>query len=128
MIVLDTHAWIWWVARDKQLSRRARAQIERAKRVLVPTVCLREVALLVAHGRLRFSRGVEEWLDAASTLPQLELAPMTSRIAVESANLGASFHRDPADQIIVATAITYGVPLVTRDERIERYDRVRTIW
>jgi PIN domain nuclease of toxin-antitoxin system len=128
VIVLDTHAWVWWSGADKQLSRRAKSTIDKARKIFVPTVCLREVALLVAHGRLRFDRSVELWLQDACALERVELVALTPRIAAESVSLGAGFHRDPADQVIVATAIALAAPLVTRDERIHAYDRVKAFW
>src|SRR5690242_3449249 len=84
VITLDTHAWVWWIARDKRISRRAQKAIERSIRVFVPSVCLREVALLISAGRLRFDRPVEEWLEQACRQPRVELAPLTPRIVVES--------------------------------------------
>lgn len=52
---------------------------------------------------------------------------MTPRIVVESIRLPATFHRDPADQLIVATARVYGVPVVTADEKILSYPHVQCL-
>jgi PIN domain nuclease of toxin-antitoxin system len=58
----------------------------------------------------------------------VEVLPLTPDIATTSTQLCSEFHRDPADQCIVATAICRRLPLVTKDERIRAYDRVRTVW
>jgi PIN domain nuclease of toxin-antitoxin system len=127
-LVLDTHAWIWWATEDRLLSRKAKREIAAASRLLVPTICLREVAMLVRQARLTLSLEVGEWLALASTLPLVELLPVSPEIAAVSTQLGAEFHRDPADQCIVASALCKRLPLVTKDARIRAYSRVRTVW
>lgn len=127
-LVLDTHAWVWWATEDRLLSRKAKREIGAAARLFVPTVCLREVAMLVQSRRLTFSLEVGEWLAAASALPGVELLPLSPEIATVSTQLGSTFHRNPADQCIVASALCKRLPLVTKDERIRAYSRVRTVW
>ena len=84
--------------------------------------------MLVAKGRLVFDRDVELWLNLALKLPGVELAPLSPRIAVRSARLGEGFLGDPADCVIVAPALEHGCPVVSKDERIRRYPRVRVVW
>ncbi len=127
-LVLDTHAWVWWATEDRHLSRKAKREIGAASRLFVPTICLREVAMLVQQERLTFSLEVGEWLAAASSLPRVELLAISPEIAAVSTQLGAEFHRDPADQCIVASAICKRLPLVTKDQRVQAYSRVRTVW
>ena len=64
----------------------------------------------------------------ASSLPRVEVLPLSPEIAAVSTQLGAEFHRDAADQCIVASAICKRLPLVTKDERIRAYARVRSVW
>jgi PIN domain nuclease of toxin-antitoxin system len=127
-LVLDTHAWIWWATEDPLLSRKAKREIAAASRVFVPTICLREVAMLAERGRLSFSLEVSEWLAAASCLPRVEMLPLSPEIAATSVQLGSHFHKDPADQCIVASSICKRLPLVTKDQRIRAYPMVRTVW
>jgi PIN domain nuclease of toxin-antitoxin system len=70
---------------------------------------------------------VDEWMEAAITLPGVRLLELTSRIAVASTRLPGNFHQDPADQIIVATARVYHLKLLTVDERILKYEYVSTL-
>lgn len=83
-----------------------------------------EVAKLVELGRLQLTLPVEEWLAAALHYPGIQLFDLTPRIAVESTQLPGTFHRDPADQIIVATARVHGLPLLTADGKILDYPHV----
>jgi len=61
-------------------------------------------------------------------LPFVKFIPVDNSVAVKSVNLPQPLHSDPADRIIIATAISSGVPLVTRDEKILNYPHVQTIW
>jgi len=86
-----------------------------------------EVAKLVEYGRLELPCPLEEWFEQALSYPGIQVLPLTPEIAIESTRLPGEFHRDPADQIIVATARVYDCPLVTSDERILAYPHVKTI-
>lgn len=84
-----------------------------------------EVAKLVEYGRLELPCPVVDWLEQALAYPGVRLLNLSPRIAVESTRLPGGFHRDPADQIIVATARTLDVPLLTLDHRIRSSAHVR---
>lgn len=128
MIVLDTHAWVWWAVSSPTLSKKAATAIRSARTVYVSAVSCWEVAMLVAKGRLVFDRDVEVWMELALRLPGIQLAHLSPRIAVRSARLEEGFLGDPADSIIVATALEYGCSIVSKDERIHSYPHVRAIW
>lgn len=127
MIVLDTHIWIWWVNQDTQLSP-DNARIIRdneATGLAVSAISCWEIAKLVELGRLVLARPVLEWLEEGLAYPGVQLVPLTPRIAVESTQLPQPFHRDPADQIIVATSRVLDCPLLTDDRQIRNYPHVR---
>lgn len=128
MIVLDTHAWLWWVSAPAQLGRAARRHIERARRVGVPAICCLEVAALAARGRIALDRPVLEWLQDALSPLDVDLLPITSAVAVKAASFGAELPGDPADRLIVATAVLESVVLVTKDARIQQYAGVTCVW
>ena len=128
MILLDTHAWIWWVSQSPKLSAAARQAIENETKASVAVISCWEVAMLMDKGRLKLDREVGLWVEQALALPKLEVLPLTAQIAVASVRLPADFHSDPADRMIVATARQYNVPVVTKDERIQQSGLVRTIW
>lgn len=129
MIVLDTHIWVWWIHDDPQLTQRQRAWVQEHEDqgLGVSAISCWEVAKLVEYHRLILSCPVAEWFDQALAYPGMQLLPLTPRIAVESTQLPGSFHRDPADQIIVATARVYDCPLLTADDKILRYPHVKLL-
>jgi PIN domain nuclease of toxin-antitoxin system len=127
MIVLDTHAWIWWASDPAKLGRKGRAAIGAADWIGVPAVCCFEVAAAVARGRLGLDRAPLEWIEQALALPRVRLLPLTPAVSVRATQLGG-FHGDPADRLIVATAVLESATLVSRDRNIRGYPSVTTIW
>jgi PIN domain nuclease of toxin-antitoxin system len=128
MIVLDTHAWLWWVSNPGQLGRRARHEIDRTSRIGVPSICGLEIAVGVARGRLSLDRATLDWLHDALALPRVEALELTPAVAVKAAELPADFPGDPADRVIAASAILHSAILVTKDEHIRAYSGVRCLW
>lgn len=126
MNVLDTHIWVWWVQEPALLPKHYQAYLEthEANGLGVSVISCWEVAKLVEYGRLTLPQPVETWLQQALAYPGIRLLPLTPRIVVESTQLPAPFHRDPADQLIVATARVYNCPLVTVDTKIRAYAHV----
>lgn len=128
MTVLDTHSWLWWVSNDANLSRAAAKEIRAAKRIGVCAISCLEVATAVAKGRVQLDRDPLVWMQQALALDRVELLPISPSIAVQATQLGREFHGDPADRLIVATAILETATLVTKDERIRAYPAVTTVW
>ena len=129
MIVLDTHAAVWWTTQPKRLSTRAAAAIASADRLAVPTVVFWEVAMLVRKGRLRLgsdATSARAWADQLCAIPRVEPIALTVGVALLADSL--KMHADPADRFIVASAVDRGCPLVTRDELIRPLGLVETIW
>ncbi len=128
MIILDTHVLVWWLNEPKKLSKSAARALKQTRRIGISAITPWEFSMLVAKGRLEVDRPALEWLRDALAEPRVELMPLTPAIAVQSTRLGAQFHGDPADMLIVATAQLEGAPLVTKDQRILEFDGVETIW
>lgn len=126
MILLDTHIWLWWNTRDGRLGSRHAQLIRRAEAIGVSVVSCWEIAKLVEYRRLKLSEPVEDWIAGALTTARVRLLPLTPRIAVESTQLPGSFHRDPADQFLVATARVYDSVFLTIDRKILAYPHVQT--
>ncbi|MGH3147603.1 MAG: type II toxin-antitoxin system VapC family toxin [Rubrobacter sp.] len=129
MIVLDTHVWIWWVHGDIKIKPSQARAIEKAESevVGVSAVSCWEVAKLVERGRLELSRSLEEWFGLALNNPGVRLIELTPEIAIASTRLPDGFHRDRADQIIVATARVNECPHVTSDQKTISYGNVEAI-
>ncbi|WP_114815024.1 type II toxin-antitoxin system VapC family toxin [Paraburkholderia kururiensis] len=131
MIVLDTHALVWWVTGDPALSRKARSAIERelaGGEILVSSISAWEIAMLVEREKLVLSMDVGSWLATVADIEAVRFVPVDPEIAVKSVELPGEFHKDPADRMIVATARKFSVSLVTKDEKIRAYSHVKTIW
>ncbi len=129
MIVLDTHIWVWWVHASEQLTG-SQAQIVQANEtdvIGVSAISVWEVAKLVEYGRLELPCPLNEWFNKALNYPGIRLLEITPEIAIGSTQLPGEFHRDPADQIIVATARFYDCPLITSDSKILTYPHVKTV-
>jgi PIN domain nuclease of toxin-antitoxin system len=126
MIELDTHIWVWWVHDDPRLPQAYRAYIQQHQEagIGLSAISCWEVAKLVERGRLMLPVPLAEWMPQALAYPGLRLLELSPEIAIESTQLPGAFHRDPADQIIVATARLLGCPLVTLDQAILGYPYV----
>lgn len=132
MIVLDTHALVWWVNGDQEsLSSNALEAINReldSGIIIVSSISAWELAMLVAKDRLALSMDVTQWLEAVDEIEAVTFTPIDNAVAVMSTMLPGEFHKDPADRMIVATARQLAAPIVTADEKISRYPHVATIW
>lgn len=119
--VLDTHVLLWWLARSPRLSRRQRKVIDAADAnspLCVSDISLWEIATLYELGRIQLDRPLREWLEQATAPPLVRRIGISPAVAAEVAALPDSFHRDPADRILVATARVLGAELLTSDKRI----------
>jgi PIN domain nuclease of toxin-antitoxin system len=131
MIVLDTHAWVWFLSNPELLSKKAKRYVDAAvkeKAVMISSISALEVALLVARKRLILTLELGDWIAKAEMLPFFKFIPVDNSVAIKSVNLLQPLHSDPADRIIIATAISLGAPIVTKDEKILNYPHVQTIW
>jgi len=127
VIVLDTHAWIWAASAPARLGREARRLLARDRVRGVAAISCWEVAMLAARGRIELDRDPVTWMEDALAELRAEILPLTPTVAAASAQLGAP-HGDPAARLIVATALTHGAILVTKDERLRKAGAVRTAW
>lgn len=129
MTILDTQVWVWWVNNDASLPPVLRGYLEVNEKhgFGVSVISCLEVARLVSAGRLVLPVGVEQWLDEALRYPGVALIPLTPHICVVSTTLPEPFHRDPADRIVVATAMTEDAPVATTDRKIREYPHVQSI-
>lgn len=131
MIVLDTNALIWWINKSEKLSQKAQKTIEEAekrKTIYISSISILEICLLVKKNKLDLGTNLDLWLKQIETLSYVHFVPMDNKIAFQSINLPDFSHKDPADRVIIATALKLGARLVTADEKILNYKKIQTIW
>lgn len=128
MILLDTHAWLWWVAARERLSARAREAIAGAGSVGVSPLSCWEVGMLAQRGRIALARPAADWMRQALALPGTRVVEPGPQAAIAAAELPEEFPRDPVDRLLYASAVAAGAPLVTKDRRLRAFDPYRTLW
>ena len=119
--LLDTHVLVWWLNDRRRLSAAQRdvvASADAGSPLLVSDISLWEVATLHSLGRIRLTLPLRDWLEKATGPPLVRRQGISPAIAEAVAALPDSFHRDPADRILVATARVLGATLLTQDRRI----------
>lgn len=126
--LLDTHAWIQRALGEPLPPLVEKALTDHADRLALADISLGEAAKLVELGKLELSVPLAEFFRLALT-PELTVLPVTSAIAERVMTLEASgFHQDPADQLIVATALVHQLRLVSDDSRIRQWGKVPLLW
>lgn len=131
MIVLDTHALVWWLSGDRRLSERARRAILReikADGIAASAISVMEIATAVRRGRLVLRVSFEQWLADLRSLPELHIEPVSADIAALAGTFDGEMHGDPADRLIAATARVLGARLVTADDRLRALPDIACVW
>ncbi len=126
-VLLDTHAFLWWVLEDQRLSPVARETIADPDiDVLVSPVSAWEIAIKAADGRLDLPEPSRSYVPSRMAANSFHELPITLDHCLRTAEL-PRIHRDPFDRLLVAQAQAEDLPLVSGDPAITRYD-VETIW
>lgn len=129
MILLDTHALIWAVGDPSQLSKTAEQVINEASQsggLAISAISLWELAWLASNARINFTGTVEDFVERMSS--RTAIRPITTKIAVLANQFPPTYSRDPSDRLIGATALSEGIPLVTKDRAIRQFSQIKTIW
>jgi PIN domain nuclease of toxin-antitoxin system len=117
-LLLDTHAFLWWLGDDARLGPKARAAIASPENaVFVSAASAWEIAVKRAGGKLAAPGDIAAWIEQSS----FDELAIEVEHAIAAAELPAH-HRDPFDRLLVAQAQLEALTLVARDEQIERYD------
>ncbi len=119
--LLDTHIIVWWFEQSPRLlpaQKEALESADAASPLVISDISLWEISTLTSLGRLRLRLPLRDWLERAVAPPLVRRIGISPAIAAEVASLPDSFHRDPADRILVATSRVLGATLLTLDRRI----------
>lgn len=129
-VLLDTHVWVWWLTSRSPLSRRERDALDELgekRELCLSAISLWEAQMLHRRGRLELPIAFADWLEEAADERVLSVVPLDPQVMIALDALPRSFHGDPADRLIVATARSRRLPLATHDAAIRR-SRTVTIW
>ena len=129
--LLDTHTWIWWNMSPDSLSPKVRQLISNTSEydeLLLSAISPWEFSKLLEKNRLGISCNPEDWIKQALEMPKLRLVPLSPLLAYRSTALPQPFHSDPGDQIIVATARDENATILTKDQLIQKYIHVKSLW
>ncbi len=123
MLLLDTHIWVWWLLGQKDLPPKQRTRLNAAASrnpPLVSDISVWEVQMMFAKGRLPLQIPFDQWLHRATRPDLVQMVRIDVAVALRLNGLPVDFQGDPADRIIVATALARGVPLFTHDRKMQR--------
>lgn len=126
-LLLDTCAIIWLVSESKRFSARQRAALEVSSDVYISAISCAELACLTDRGRLELGQHWKNWFDHYTEQNGIEIVDIGYPTIAEAYSLPGEFHKDPCDRIIVATARTLDLSLVTDDRKLHAYPFVNTI-
>jgi PIN domain nuclease of toxin-antitoxin system len=130
MILLDTHIWLWWLLGSSNLSEAeifALDQSASRKRIAISWVSIWETEMLERKGRITLEPDAESWIRQAIDPDYITVLAADIEVVLTQRKLPVSFHNDPADRLITATAMLTGYPLATYDQRI-RDSRCCEVW
>ena len=121
-LLLDTHVLLWWYMDHPNLTDQHSLLLNEAESntnpVAISAISLWEIAKLVEYGKIHLSINIDKWFTEIDQNQLIEIKELSFDVAIESTRLGPDFHKDPADQLIVATARVYGLHLLTVDRKI----------
>ena len=117
-LLLDTHIWIWSFLEPRKIAPRTAEALQNPihEKWLSP-ISLWELMTLVEKGRVALNVSVEEWIGQALKEAPIREAPLTTEVVLAAKKISLS-HRDPADTFLAATALVFGLTLVTSDVRL----------
>lgn len=127
MILLDTCTFIWLTTDPKQLSKDTLGLIENSEQIWLSAISALEIGTKIRKGKLRLHTPLAEWLEKSLRYYGITESPITIPIATLATEL-PPIHSDPADRILIATALVNKLTLLTPDEKIRSYPHVKTLW
>ena len=128
MVLLDTHALLWWTLDPGRLSPKASSACSKILQTgsLISSISIWEIGIKIKNGRIDIGMAIEDYTRKLNQLNCVEIVPVDEKIWMESIRLRWE-NRDPADRVIVATALFRSVPIVSKDEKISSFYG-KTLW
>jgi PIN domain nuclease of toxin-antitoxin system len=123
MIVLDTHVWLWWLLGEEALTDEERETLDEAaarKDIAISAASIWEVELLERKGIIQLQPNIRRWIDLATKPEICKVIPIEKEVILAQEKLPDNFPDDPADRLIVATALHYQYGLATKDKKLQK--------
>ena len=126
-VLLDTHAFLWWISDSPKLSDGAREVIEDGRNEpIFSAVSGWEIAIKAGVGKLELPDAPEQFVREQLSQNDLAVLPVHLRHALGVYGL-PDHHHDPFDRLLISQALLEGIPILSADPGISRYP-VQTIW
>lgn len=120
--LLDTHVLLWWYFDSSQLPNNYIKLIESAEEqnceTYISIISFWEIAKLVSLKKIGIRTSIDRWFQEIESNTTFQVLPLDTKTILESTRLGDEFHKDPADQLIVATARIHNLTLLSQDSKI----------
>ncbi|MFA6291579.1 MAG: type II toxin-antitoxin system VapC family toxin [Victivallales bacterium] len=127
-ILLDTHVLIWAVEKPEELGKNSKSLLEDGENeIFISPISTLEIAQLISSGRIELNQTLNSWIKKALKNLKAETVPFTHETPETAYRMQEPFHKDPADRILVATAVLENLHLMTADERILNYKHASTV-
>ncbi len=128
MILIDTCALLWLAIDQEKLSENAKELIKaNANKICISAISAFEIGVKTRKKLLKLPLRPEKWFEKATQLHGIEVVPITAEIAMLSTQL-PTHHYDPTDRIIIATAMVHNYTILTPDQHIYHYPKIRVVW
>lgn len=121
MVLLDTHIWIWWLGGNDELSDHERDELDylaSKRQIAIAAISLWEAQMRIARGRISVTLPFEQWIREAARPDLVTIIPIDTNVAIALQELPENFHGDPADRLILASALSRNYELATRDRAL----------
>ena len=126
-VLLDTHAFLWYVFKDSRLSRKALRTIAKQDTLkMLSMASLWEIVIKTQLGKLGLGTSIEQFLERYVKGRQIEVLPIDLADLLVYSGL-PMHHADPFDRLLIAQATRKGTPIVTSDARFSDY-AIKTLW
>ena len=123
MILLDTHVWLWWLLDEGPLSREERETLNESaadRKIAISAASVWEAERLYRKGVIDLQPDFNQWIEMATNDEVCHVIPIDAEVIMAQEKLPSDFPDDPADRLIVATALKNEYPLATKDETLQR--------
>ncbi|MBN2000482.1 type II toxin-antitoxin system VapC family toxin [candidate division KSB1 bacterium] len=128
MFILDTHVLLWLVAAQYELTEKVKKILcDNSGNLYISSISAFEIAIKHNKNKIQLPMPPDEWFQTALALHGIDELHINSEILIKSASL-PFLHNDPADRIIIATAMVHNAKIISKDGLLQRYHDITVVW